>query len=254
MVDGCTVVVDILGVPIRSLTRRDLLEQVASVLRTGQRAQVMYANAHTLNVACRDRALHGVLNKADIVYCDGEGVRLAARLLGHSLPQRMTGADWIYDLCAVCQEHDFSLVFLGGEPGVATQAAQKLRQRYPRLHIAGTLHGFFDRHGPENDEVVGAISALRPHVLLVGLGTPEQETWIAQNFERLNVPVIWAVGALVDFVAGKVPRAPRWMLDHGLEWLFRFLVEPRRMFVRYVIGNPLFIFRVLKQRVLGWNC
>ena len=95
--------------------------------------------------------------------------------------------------------------------------------------------------------VTGWWSILSP-ILLVGLGTPLQEKWIARNFDELDVPVVWAVGALMDYVAGKMPRAPRWMLDHGLEWLFRFLVEPRRMFRRYIIGNPVFILRVLKQK------
>jgi N-acetylglucosaminyldiphosphoundecaprenol N-acetyl-beta-D-mannosaminyltransferase len=211
----------------------------------------MYANVHTLNTAYRDADLRRLLNRADMLYCDGEGVRLAARLLRRHLPQRMTGADWIYDLCAVCQDQGFSLCFLGGGQGVAAQAAHKLRQQYPGLQVAGTHHGYFDSVGSENDRVVAQINALRPDILLVGFGTPQQEKWIGRNFERLNVPVLWAVGALVDFVAGKVPRAPRWMLDHGLEWLFRFLVEPRRMFGRYIIGNPLFILRVLRQRFRG---
>ena len=185
------------------------------------------------------------------MYCDGEGVRLAARLLGHHLSQRMTGADWIYDLCAVCQAQGFSLYFLGGGQGIAAQAAQKLHQQYPRLQVVGAHHGYFDHVGSENDRVVVQINALSPDILLVGFGTPAQEKWIGRNAERLNVPVLWAVGALVDFVAGEVPRAPRWMLDHGLEWLFRFLVEPRRMFGRYLIGNPLFILRVLRQRFHG---
>jgi N-acetylglucosaminyldiphosphoundecaprenol N-acetyl-beta-D-mannosaminyltransferase len=251
MDDGNIEAVDVLGVRVHLLTRRDLLRQVASVLRAGHRAQVMYANVHTLNTAYRDSELHRVLNRADIVYCDGEGVRSAARLLGRYLPQRMTGADWIYDLCDVCHDQEFSLYFLGGESGVAAQAAEKLQQRYPKLHIAGTHHGYYDHNGAENDQVIAQINTLQPHILLVGFGTPLQEKWIARNFERLDVPVIWAVGALVNFVAGRVPRAPRWMLHHGLEWLYRFLVEPRRMFARYIVGNPLFIFRVLKQRFLG---
>ena len=243
--------VDILGIRVGSLALCGLLRQVASVLRSGRRAQVMYANVHTLNTAYRDGELHRLLDRADIVYCDGEGVRLAARLLGRHLPQRLTGADWIYSLCAVCQDRGFSLYFLGGQPGIAAQAAEKLRRQYPKLQIVGAHHGHFDHNSSENDQVVARINTLRPHILLVGFGTPRQEKWIARNFVRLNAPVVWAVGALVDFVAGKVPRAPRWMLDHGLEWLFRFLAEPRRMFARYIVGNPLFILRVLKQRFLG---
>jgi N-acetylglucosaminyldiphosphoundecaprenol N-acetyl-beta-D-mannosaminyltransferase len=209
--------VDILGVPVQPFTQHDLLEQIVSASVSGQRFQVMYANAHTLNTAHRDREFCHLLNQADVVYCDGEGARLAARFLGHSLPQRMTSADWIYDLCAVCQRRGASLYFLGGEAGVAAQAACKLRRQYPGLQIVGSHHGYFDHYGHENDRVVAHINALPPHILLVGLGTPLQEKWVARNLARLNVPVVWCVGSLVDFVAGKVPRAPRWMRDHGLE-------------------------------------
>jgi len=248
--DDCdTDVVDVLGVRINPLTQRDLLRQVASVLRSGCRAQVMYANVHTLNTACRDGKLHHLLNQADIVYCDGEGVRLAARLLGRYLSQRMTGADWIYDLCATCQERGFSLYFLGGEPGVAALAAEQLQAQYPGLRVAGTHHGHYDHNGRGNDAVIAEVNALHPDILLVGFGTPLQEKWIDRHFERLDVPVVWAVGALVDFVTGKKPRAPRWMLNHGLEWLYRLWAEPWRLWRRYIIGNPLFIWRVLMQRL-----
>jgi N-acetylglucosaminyldiphosphoundecaprenol N-acetyl-beta-D-mannosaminyltransferase len=209
----------------------------------------MYANIHVLNTAYHDSELRRILNQADLVYCDGAGVKLGARLLGGHLPERMTGADWIYDLCAACQERGFSLYFLGGEPGVAALAAEKLQTQYPGSKIAGTHHGHYNHSGLENDGVIAAINALRPDILLVGFGTPLQEKWIDRNFDRLNVPVVWAVGALVDFVAGQVPRAPRWMLDHGLEWFYRLWAEPRRMFKRYIIGNPLFIWRVLRQKL-----
>lgn len=251
MGSGDTEAVDVLGVRVDSLTRRDLLRQVASILRSGRRGRVMYANVHTLNIAYRDGELRRHLNGADVVYCDGEGVRLAARLLGGYLPQRMTGADWIYDLCAVFQAQGYSLYFLGGEPGVAARAADKLGRQYPGLQVVGTHHGHYDHNGPENDQVIAQINTVRPHVLLVGFGTPLQEKWIARNFEKLNVPVVWAVGALLDFVTGKAPRAPRWMLGCGLEWLGRLVAEPRRLWRRYLVGNPLFLWRVLRQR-LGW--
>lgn len=218
-------------------------------VESGSRFRVMYANVHVLNTAYRDPELRRILNRADLVYCDGAGIKLGAKLLGQYMPERMTGADWIYSLCAVCQEQGFSLYFLGGEPGVAARAAARLADQYPALKIVGTHHGHYCHNGTENDAVVSKIKALHPDILLVGFGTPLQEKWIDQNFERLNIPVVWAVGALVDFVTGKKPRAPRWMLDHGLEWLYRLWAEPKRLWKRYIVGNPLFIWRVLMQRL-----
>jgi len=243
--------VEILGVLVDNISRRYLITGVEHFARSGGRYRVMYANIHVLNTAYDDAELRRILNQADLVYCDGAGVRLGARILGRYLPERMTGADWIYDLCLVCQDKGVTLYLLGGEPGVAAEAARILTARYPDLGIVGTHHGHYDHNGPENDAVIAEINALHPDILLVGFGTPLQEKWIDRHFERLQVPVVWAVGALVDFVAGKKPRAPRWMLDHGLEWLYRLKTEPRRLWKRYLVGNPLFLWRVLKQR-FGW--
>jgi N-acetylglucosaminyldiphosphoundecaprenol N-acetyl-beta-D-mannosaminyltransferase len=243
------ITVDILGTRVDGVSLAGLLKRVEEFVASGGRHRVLYANVHVLNTACRDPELRRVLNRADLVYCDGAGVKLGAWLLGHRLPERMTGADWIHELCAFCQERGFSLYFLGAEPGVAALAAEKLRAKYPGLIISGTHHGHYEHYGPQDDEVIAEINALRPDILLVGFGTPLQEKWIAHHSARLEAPVVWAVGALVDFVSGKTPRAPRWMLNHGLEWLYRLLTEPRRLFGRYVIGNPLFIGRVLAQRL-----
>ena len=241
--------VEILGVGLDALTRRELLEQVLSIVRSAGRAQIMYANAHVLNTAYGDPELRHVLNQADLVYCDGAGARWAARLLGQQLPERMTGADWIYDLCRLCQDQGIRLYILAGEPGVAAQAADRLQLLYPRLQIAGTHQGYFEHTGPENAAIIAQINAAHPDILLVGLGTPHQEKWIARSWEQLDLPVVWAVGAVVDYVVGKQPRAPGWMLEHDLEWLGRLASDPQRLWKRYLLGNPLFLYRVVRQRV-----
>ena len=241
--------VDILGVHVDNVSRRELIKRVESFVASNGRYRVMYANVHVLNTTYRDPELKRILNRADLVYCDGTGIKLGARLLGHHLPERMTGADWIHDLCRACERTGSTLYFLGGEPGIADEAAQVLTARYPSLSIVGTHHGHYDHDGPQNDAIIAEINALHPDILLVGFGTPLQEKWIDHHFERLDVPAVWAVGALVDFVTGKKPRAPRWMLNHGLEWLYRLWAEPSRLWKRYIVGNPLFIWRVFMQRL-----
>lgn len=243
--------VRILGVHVDNLSLSSLIQQIERFATSGGHYRVMYANVHVLNVAYHDSELGRILNGADLVYCDGAGIKLGARILGQYLPERMTGADWIHDLCQACQVTGMTLYLLGGEPGVAAEAARVLTTRYPGLRVVGTHHGHYDHDGPENDAVIAEINALHPNILLVGFGTPLQEKWIDRYSEHLEVPVVWAVGALMDFVTGKKPRAPRWMLDHGLEWLYRLWSEPRRLWKRYIMGNPLFVWRVFKQR-LGW--
>jgi len=242
--------VPVLDVPVRAVTRPVLVEWATSADRACSPATVMYANAHVLNIAFRDSELRAILNQASLVYCDGAGVVLAARLLGRRLPGRMTGADWINPLCAACAETGTSLFLLGSRPGVARRAAQTLERRHPGLVIAGAHHGYLD-NPRVCQQAVALANAVRPHILLAGMGTPTQEKWIAAHRHELDAPVVWAVGALFDFVTGVQPRGPRWMLDHGLEWLCRLTSDPRRLWHRYLLGNPLFLLRVLRQRFGG---
>lgn len=239
----------ILGVRINNLPLNRLFNLVFSEIKTKGKLKVMYANVHVLNQAVKDVALKKCLNNADIVYCDGEGVRLGARLLGCSIQERMTAADWIYNLCKRCQTDGIRLFLLGGRPEIAERASMKLISQYPSLKIVGTHYGHYPLFGSENKGIVNKINLSKPDILFVGFGTPLQEKWINQNADMLDIHIIWAVGALFEFVSGHVSRAPRWMTVYGLEWLFRLLVEPQRLFKRYIIGNPLFIYRILLQRL-----
>jgi N-acetylglucosaminyldiphosphoundecaprenol N-acetyl-beta-D-mannosaminyltransferase len=201
----------------------------------------MYVNVHCMNIRRRDLTYRNVLERCNLVYCDGTGVRLAARIRGMTIPIRMTGADWIHDLSRLAIRAGLTLFFLGGEEGVAADAALALRTRYPGLEIVGTDSGF----GAAEDAVL-QINASRPDILLVGMGTPRQETWIASHRDQLDVPVVWAVGALFEFVSGRIPRGPRWMTNHGLEWMCRLAAEPRKLWRRYLVGNPWFFWRVIR--------
>ncbi len=212
---------------------------------------IAYANAHTVNVACKDAEYRAILQSVDIVCCDGAGVVLGARLLGEHLPGRMAAADWIYPLARTCASEGISLYLLGGKTGVAEMAATRLRALYPQLAIVSTHEGYIASSIDKSLRVVADINRAAPDILLVGMGTPLQEKWIATYRERIRVPVFWAVGALFEFVAGVVPRAPHWMMDHSMEWLFRLMMEPRRLGQRYLWGNPLFICRVFRQRISG---
>jgi N-acetylglucosaminyldiphosphoundecaprenol N-acetyl-beta-D-mannosaminyltransferase len=232
---------------LRRITGWAAQARAAGPLHRTPPRQVMYANAHVLNQSRHTPALRGALESADLVYCDGYGVRLAAKALDAPIPHRMTGADWIWGLAAMAELAEESVYLLGSEPGVAHQAAGKLAGAYPKLEIVGHHHGYFDPGSPHDDRVVEDINARRPSILLVGMGTPKQELWVQANAHRLDVDVLWTVGALFDVVSGKVPRAPGWLADNGLEWIFRLAIEPGRMWRRYLLGNPVFVHRVLSQ-------
>ncbi len=243
--------VDVLGVGVDPLTVEDLHAEIGRLVGGGGPALVLSANVHCLNLCYEDPALRDFLNRAEVVLCDGAGVMLAARILGGRIPERITYADWAWRLAAFAAARGFSLYFLGARPGVADEAARRLKQRYPALRIAGVHHGYFD-HGmgsQENEAVVGEINAARPDILLVGLGMPLQEYWLMENRHRLEAGVALTGGAVFDYVSGRLRRGPRLLTANGFEWLARLLVEPRRLWRRYLVGNPLFLIRVTRQRL-----
>jgi N-acetylglucosaminyldiphosphoundecaprenol N-acetyl-beta-D-mannosaminyltransferase len=243
--------IKILDVKVDPVVTMSLHRVIDRFIRADEHALVLNVNAHCLNLASKEFWLRDLLNSARVVFCDGFGVILGARILGYHIPQRITYADWMWQLAEFAERKSFSLFFLGARPGVAEKAAACLHKRFPRLRIIGTHHGYFDKTpgSRENEAVIRKINALQPQILIVGFGMPIQEHWLMQNWDRIDTNVALTGGAVFDYVSGELRRAPRWMTDHGLEWLGRLVIEPRRLWKRYLIGNPLFLWRVLKQRL-----
>ncbi|MGI8749108.1 MAG: WecB/TagA/CpsF family glycosyltransferase [Thermoleophilaceae bacterium] len=239
---------ELFDIDVQTAPPADLLRQILAFAGDGGRHRVNYVNAHVLNQSFSNPELRRVLQRSDLVYCDGYGVRLAARLVGLPVPHRMTGADWIWAMAALCQESGLSLYLLGSEPGSSAEAAAMLKRWYPGLDVRGTHHGYFGLGTPHSERVLEHLAEIKPDILLVGMGTPHQELWVERNHERIEASVVWTVGALFDYVSGRVPRAPSWIADNGFEWIFRLAVEPRRMWRRYLLGNPAFLYRVLEER------
>ena len=234
--------------PIETAAPADLLRRIISWADSGDPKRVAYVNAHVINQSFDIPQVRQALLASDLVYCDGYGVRLAAKAVGLPVPHRMTGADWIWGVAALCEAAGRSLYLLGSNPGASAEAAAELKRWYPSLRITGTHHGYFELGSPHDERVVEHINEHRPDILLVGMGTPQQELWVQRHFDQLDVSVVWTVGALFEYVSGRIRRAPHWLSDNGLEWIFRLAVEPRRMWRRYLLGNPVFLHRVLEER------
>ncbi len=236
----------VLGVRVHAITADTLLRQAVMWAKEEKPRTIAYANVHVLNTAYRNADLLKFMNRSDLVYCDGEGVRRAAHYLGQNIPERMTGADWILPLSRHCEKEEVRLYFLGSEMGVASGAVGKIKESFPGICIAAH-HGYLS--DPRiSREAVEQINDFEPGILLVGMGTPIQERWIEANRTSLRVPVVWAVGALFDFIAGFQTRGPEWLVSHGMEWAYRLWSDPRRLWKRYVVGNPLFFWRVMRSR------
>ena len=237
--------VTVQGVPIDAIEPSDLMDAIRRQHAQGD-ATVAYANVHVVNQAQRDADLLGFLQQASMVYCDGTGVRLGARIAGQRLPPRSTGADWIWDLARTAAG-TWRIYWIGGEPGVTAAAAAQLTARYPTLSIK-TDHGFHPRTGAPDTACIERINGFETDILLVGMGTPEQERWVQQRRVAIKAPVVWCIGATADVISGKTPRGPTWLVEHA-EWLARLSTEPARLWRRYLLGNPAFLIRALKQRM-----
>ncbi len=250
--------IEILGVGVDLVDVEDLHREILTMCRRTREAgegcdPVLNVNANCLNLAWNRPWLRRALNEASLVFCDGAGVAPAARTLGQSAPIRITYADWTWRLAGFAAREGLTMYLLGAGPGITEEAARSLRRRHPALRIAGTAHGYFDKSAgsPENEAALARISAAGPDILVVGFGMPLQERWISETRHEPDCGVVLAGGAAFDYVSGRARRGPPLLTDNGLEWLARLAMEPRRLWRRYVIGNPVFLSRVIRARIFG---
>lgn len=238
--------IEILGVPFARLDAAAALEQAERLYERESPAMVAHANVHTLNLTVEDPAYKEVLRAADMVLNDGKGVMLGARLLGSSFPADLNGNAVTPLVVERAAERGWPTYLLGAKPGVAEKLADVLRALHPGIRIVGHHHGHFSAE--EEPEVVTSIRELGTGLLLVGMGNPYQERFLARRLTETGARLGIGVGAYFDFMTGTVPRSPEWMNRYGLEWVHRLSMEPKRLWRRYLIGNPAFVARVIKQR------
>jgi N-acetylglucosaminyldiphosphoundecaprenol N-acetyl-beta-D-mannosaminyltransferase len=233
--------VAMLGVAFDRLTIANALKRVGEMVESRRPHYVVTANVDFLVQSLSDVELHRILLEAHLVLCDGTPLVWASRWLGNPLPERVAGADLTPHLLEMAAHRGYGVFFLGGSPRANEEAAARLRIQHPTLRIAGHYSPPF-RSLLEMDhaEIARQIRAAAPELLFVSLGCPKQEKWIAMHYRSLGVPVVIGVGAVVDFLAGSVKRAPLWMQRSGTEWIFRLLQEPRRLFRRYALDVCLF--------------
>ena len=218
-------------------------------VESGVRRKIYFVNAHCVNIAAVNANYFSILRDGALLFADGSGMRLASRLAGFSLKDNVNGTDLFPLICRDATAAGVKLALLGARPGIAQRCADSMKNQFPELKIVWIHDGYFSQ---DNEvDMINAINDSGAQILFVAMGVPMQEFWIARNADKLRVPILLGVGALFDFYSGAIPRAPQRIRQLGLEWLFRFIMEPRRMFVRYILGNPVFIIRVLWRRLRG---
>ncbi|MDD4753540.1 MAG: WecB/TagA/CpsF family glycosyltransferase, partial [Desulfitobacteriaceae bacterium] len=214
----------ILGVRVDRVDMMGALCRMDSFIKEEGLHHVITLNAEIIYRAQSDENLKELINSADLVTPDGSGVVWAAGYLGEPLAERVTGIDLMGKICRQAHLNGWKIYLLGGAPGVAWEAAEKLRLQFPNINIVGTDHGYFQEN--EEDEVLARIEAKAPDIIFVALGAPRQEFWIQKNKNRLSAKVVVGVGGSFDVISGRVKRAPVWVQKLKLEWLARLIKEP----------------------------
>jgi N-acetylglucosaminyldiphosphoundecaprenol N-acetyl-beta-D-mannosaminyltransferase len=239
--------VNILDVNVSCLDIKGIFACVKEWVEEDMRRTILYVNAHCFNIASEDTYYRRLLNRADIVYADGISVVWSSRILGGCKLQKNTGADWIEEFCCFAVNEAIHFYILGGKPGTAEKAKKNLIKEYPGIKIGGCSDGYF--RTKSEIQVLKEIKDFSSQILFVGMGTPHQERWIYEHREEISAPVCWGVGALFDYVAGIESRVPPWMGRVGLEWFYRLIVDPAGKWERYIIGNPRFVTRIIRQKL-----
>jgi len=241
--------VDILGVLVDRLDMTGALAAAAALIRSGGPAQVVTPNVDHLMRCRRGGEFARLYRDADLVVADGMPLVWASRLLGRPLPERVAGSDLMPRLCALAAEHKYPVYLMGGKPGSAETCARILPQHHPGLVVAGwNCPDFGFENDPEvNGRLIEDIRSTAPAILFVGVGSPKQDIWIYRHRQELGVPLALGIGATIDFLSGAVKRAPAFTHRIGMEWLWRLLCEPRRLWRRYLVDDLPFFWLLARQ-------
>lgn len=235
---------------IDNLTMEETLDAIDGLIQENNNAYVVTPNVDHIVQLERGGELCEVYKNADLILTDGKPLLWIAKWYGTPIKEKISGSDLFPLLCQMAAEKNYKMFFLGAAEGVAAKAAENLMKRYPGLDVVGTYSPpfGFEKNKTEMKKIKNMIKDAKPEILIVGFGCPKQELFILHNKDVLEVPISLGLGASLDFEAGKIKRAPKWMANHGLEWLFRITQDPKRMVKRYLIDDLKIFGLALKYR------
>lgn len=237
--------VDILGIPVDKLTEREIIQKLLDFIQEKKFHLVVTINSENATKALENEKFLDVIKNADLVIPDGIGIIFASRILGNKLPERIPGIDLSYKLIQISNQEGYKIAFIGGKEGVAEKAKENLKKIFKNLNITITYNGFFDEK--EEKEILNSIEKEKPDILLVGMGSEKQEIWIWENRDRFrNIGVCIGVGGTLDIWAGVKKRAPKFIQKVGLEWLYRVIIEPKRIF--RILKIFIFLYKLFVNR------
>ena len=217
--------IDVMGVLFDNLSKEEFIAKAGEIIASGGKGYVVTPNAEIVYEAVQDDAFRQLLNGASLVLPDGAGVVLGAKILGTPIREKVAGIEFGDEICGLMAKTGGRVYLLGGKPGVAEAAAEKLKEKHPGLTICGTADGYFK----DEEAVVAKVNEAKPDVLFVCLGAPKQEKFMKNHFEALDAHLMLGLGGSLDGYAGLAKRAPKWMIDLSLEWLYRLIKDPKRI-------------------------
>lgn len=243
----------LLNTYINNVTMPETIAAIEQMIEADKKSYVVAINVDVVMKIEEDSYLKKVVDNTDMVLVDGKPLVWISKLHGKPLKAKISGSDLVPLLCEVAAEKGYKIFIIGGKDGIAEQAKEKLENRLPKIKIVGTYAPpfGFEKNESELDKINQMISEAHPDLLIACFGCPKQEKWIYENIEKYNAKVSVCAGATVDFLAGNVKRAPRWMSDHGLEWFYRFTQEPKRMFKRYFVDDTKIVKLIFKYAKKG---
>ena len=237
--------INFLGIEIDPLTMEETLDRVSEIVDKREITQHVVINVAKLVYTQKDAKLKNIINSCGLINVDGAGVILGAKFLGIKFPERVTGIDLMQNLVAYSSEKEYKIYFLGAKEEVVSKIVNDYKKIYPNLNIAGYRNGYFSSE--EEDKVAEDIKNSGADILFVAMGSPKKEIFINKFIQKMQVPFVMGVGGSFDVVSGKIKRAPLWMQKLYLEWFFRLIQEPKRMWKRYLVTNTKFAFLLLKE-------
>lgn len=242
--------IKIANFPINLFTIKSLHKLIKLSILKNDKITILHANAHLIDIAYNKEKwlIDYFNNKVDYVLCDGAGIQVGAKLTGQDVPLKIPFNTWIWEFAKFILKNNFTIFLLGADYTTINKAEHNLEKRVPGIKIVGTNHGYFNKeeNSKDNNTIVSQINKLSPNILLVGFGMPSQEKWIKENFNRLNVNIVLSCGGAFDFIAGNKPVAPYIFRFLYQEWLFRLILEPKRLWKRYLIGNIKALYYMMK--------
>lgn len=240
----------LLNTYVNNVDMRETISGIESMIKDGDKHYVVAINVDVVMKIEEDTYLKEITDRADMVLVDGKPLIWISKWHKRTVKAKISGSDLVPILCKVAAKKGYSIFIIGGKEGIANQAKKKLEEKYPDIKIVGTYAPpfGFEKDEKELDKINAMISEAHPDLLIACFGCPKQEKWIYENYKKYDAKVSVCAGATVDFLAGNVSRAPKWMSEHGFEWFYRFLQEPKRMFKRYFIDDVKILKLIRKYR------